>query len=210
MNTLQPSAEYLAAIEEGKRHHASSKTYSGSLLRPHKPFLTEMVGRLSVESILDVGAGKGKQYRWVDPVDGKTLEQAWGVPVRKYDPCWPPYSEEPEGQFDLVLCTHTVSLIPEADLSWFMARLFRFATKGVFIAEKIGERKKAEVSDPGARSIGKSAAHWVGFMGNFAIIFRELEIVLSLREVTKRGRIVTRHIWRGGIYVGAFEAGQED
>jgi hypothetical protein len=205
-----PSPEYLAAVEEGRRHHLGSKTYSGSFLRPHKPFLAEMIQRLGVESVLDVGAGKGVQYDWIDPEDGKTLEQAWGVPVTKYDPCWPPYAAEPEGQFDLVLCTHTISLIPKQDLDWWTERLFGFARKGVFIAEKIGERKKPEIGDPENRAIGWSAEQWFDYIGAAAFLTaaagHPLEVALSTRETLKRGKITTRHIWREGLHVSSIEA----
>lgn len=204
MAPLSPSRAYYDAVEEGKRHHASSKTYSGSLLRPHKPFLTEMVERLGCRSALDVGAGKGKQWSWVDPADGKTMEQAWGFDVRKYDPCWPPYADEPKGRFDLVICTHTMALIPVSDIEWFAARLYEFAAKAVFIAEKIGERKKREVS-PG-KATGWPADEWVKFIGLVQARHPWIETVLSVRERLPRGTITTRHIWRGGEYVGAFEA----
>lgn len=201
-----PSAEYHAAVEEGRRHHADSKTYSGSFLRPHKPFLTEMVERHRCRFALDVGAGKGRQWEWIDPEDGKTMEQAWGVEVTKHDPCWPPFASEPVDTFDLVLCTHTISLIPVQDLEWFTRRLYGFATKALFVAEKIGERKKAEVADPFNRAIGWTAEKWVDWFGRFAAEYPDIETVFSAREILPRGRITTRYIWRGGVYAGAIEA----
>jgi hypothetical protein len=139
-----------------------------------------------------------------------TLEQAWGFEVRKYDPCWPPFAEEPEGRFDLVLCTHTASLIPQVDLEWFLRRLFNFADKAVFIAEKIGERKKAEVADTAERAINWSPQQWIGRIGQIAGYYPAVETVLSLRVRESRGAIMTRHVWRDGGYAGAFEAGQPD
>ena len=203
---LKLSKEYFIGVEEGRRHHASNKTYSGKLLRPHKPFLTEMVERLGAQSALDYGAGKGDQWTWVDPADGKTIEQVWGFPVAKYDPCWPPFAAEPEGTYDLVICTHTLALIPVVDLPKIMARLYAFANKGVFIAEKIGERKKGEVADPKKRAINWTARDWLGWVGGLAIGRPKIETVLSTREQTARGVITTRHIWRDGQYLGAQEA----
>lgn len=210
--SIAPSSEYRRAVAEGARHHEESKTYSGSLLRPHKPFLSKMIERIDASSALDYGCGKGVQYEWVDPADGKTLEEAWGFPVAKYDPCWPPFAAEPEGEFDLVICTHTLALIPFSDLNWVTLRLFELARKGVFIAEKIGERKKREVADPERRAIGWGSQNWVGWIGGIAPAFPHIETVLSLRTIEKRGRITTRHVWRGTAYVGAFEAqlGEED
>jgi hypothetical protein len=183
---------YYSGIREGAAHHAASKTYSGSLLRPHKPFLTGMIRRLGVQSILDYGCGKGLQYEWIDPSDGKTLEEAWAVPVAKYDPCWPPFAQEPEGQFDLVICTHTLALIPLQDLDRVIARLFGLAAKAVFIAEKIGERKKAEVADPDARAIGWQRRDWLDRIGSLADEYPQIEATVSTRERIGGATIMTR------------------
>lgn len=201
-----PSPAYFDAIAEGARHHASSKTYSGSLLRPHKSFLSEMVERLDCTSGLDWGAGKGTQYAWVDPSDGLTLERAWGFKVRKYDPCWVPYAAEPVGKFDLVICTHTLALIPVQDLDWVLGHLYAHAAKAVFIAEKIGGRKKHEVADPNNRAICWSPEQWMATISPAAAAHPEIETALSIRVREPRGTITTRHIWREGAFVGSFEA----
>ena len=203
---MKLSREYHAGVEEGRRHHLSSKTYSGKLLRPHKPFLSEMIERLGITSALDYGAGKGHQYEWVDPADGKTLEQAWGFEVTKYDPCWPPYEAEPVGTFDFVICTHTLALIPVVDLPTIMKRIYDLANKGIFIAEKIGKRKKGEVADPTKRAINWTAEQWSGFIGAYAMAFPDIETVLSTRERTERGVITTRRTWQGGEFIGSQEA----
>lgn len=209
MNSAR-SADYDRAVAEGARHHKSSKTYSGSLLKPHKPFLSKMIERLDCHDALDYGCGKGVQYEWRDPADNKTLEEAWGFPVAKYDPCWPPFAAEPEGQFDLVICTHTLALIPFSDLNWVTLRLFNLARKGVFIAEKIGERKKREVADPQNRAIGWNPQNWIGWIGGIAPAFPNIEAVLSLRTTESRGKITTRYVWRGSAFVGKFEAKLDD
>lgn len=193
-----PSKQYDLAVAEGARHHASSKTYSGSFLRPHKPFLSSLIERLRVTSAIDVGCGKGVQYEWVDPADGKTMEQAWGFEVAKFDPCYPPFAREPAGKFDLVICTHTASVIPEQDLDWFLASLFERARSAVFIAEKLGERKKGEVADPQNRAIGWTRTQWLERVAMIARQYPHIECVLSTREREPEGKITTRHIWRQG------------
>lgn len=145
-----PSAAYDQAVAEATRHHARSKTFSGKFLRPHKPFLLSLIAEKGIASALDYGVGKGAQYTWIDPDDGQTLEQAFGFEVAKYDPCYPPYAAEPVGTFDLVLCTHTLGSIPVADQAWVIDRLYSFATKAVYIAEKLGPIRKEVFSDPGA------------------------------------------------------------
>lgn len=156
----KPSGAYRRALGEASRHHAAAKTYSGRLLRPHKRWLGELIARLEIRSALDYGCGKGEQYRWVDPADGKTLESAWGFEVAKFDPAWPPYAAEPEGQFDLVICTHVLGGIPLSDHPWVIERLFAHARKAVFIAEKIGPIRKKVHGDRAGLANSWSAIEW--------------------------------------------------
>lgn len=188
-----PSHAHALAVAEGARHHRSSKTYSGSLMRPHVPFLTGMIERLGITSALDYGCGKGEQYRW-RPEGGRTIEEQWGFEVTKYDPCYEPFAAEPRGTFDLVICTHTVSLIPLDDLDWVLGRLFGFASKAVFIAEKIGTgRKKGEVADPARRAIGWTVRQWLDRIATFADERPEIATVFSSRERIADATITTRH-----------------
>jgi hypothetical protein len=145
------SRAYLSALDECRKHHESSKTYSGKLLRPHAPFIKKVIDRHGCKSALDFGAGKGSQYRWICdtptgsiPV-GMTIEQYWGLSVTKYDPAYPPFSAEPEGKYDLVICTHVLGSIPDTDLEWVIDRLHGLAGKALYVAEKIGPVKKRVV-----------------------------------------------------------------
>jgi hypothetical protein len=194
--TSGPSHEHAAAVAEGARHHLGSKTYSGSLMRPHVPYLSDLIRELHVTSALDYGCGKGEQYRWQDPFYGyQTVEERWGFEVTKYDPCHAPYTAEPTGMFDLVICTHTLSLVPLADLDWVLGRLFGFAAKAVFVAEKIGERKKGEVADPGERAIGWLVPDWLDRMQRFAKLRPKVATVFSSRERIGDATITTRYRW---------------
>jgi hypothetical protein len=194
-----PSKEHAEAVAEGAQHHQGSKTYSGSLMRPHVPFLSELISRLGVRSALDYGCGKGYQYRWRDPHHAnQTVEERWGFEVRKYDPCWPPFAAEPEGQFDLVICTHTISLIPLRDLDWAITRLLQLSRKAVFIAEKIGERKKGEIADKSQRAIGWPVSRWLDRIAPFADLFPQIETVFSSRERVGDAVITTRWTRRQG------------
>lgn len=138
------SSEYYAALEDSKKHHATSKTFSGKLMRPHAKFIRALIKQYKCRSLLDYGCGKGLQY--VEPwcPGGKTLEEWWGIPVTKYDPAWPQFAREPEGQFDIVIVTHTLGCVPVKDLPAVVDRLVELAGNGqgvIYIAERIGPPK---------------------------------------------------------------------
>lgn len=199
---MGPSEEHAIAVAEGARHHLESKTYSGSLMRPHVPYLSAMIERLGIASALDYGCGKGAQYRWQIPAHGgQTIEQLWGFEVTKFDPCYAPYAAEPEGLFDLVLCTHTLSLLPAADLEWALKRLFGFARRAVYIAEKIGGRKKREVADPQGRAIGRTVEEWLDQIAPFADECPQIETVFSSRERVGEATVTTRHRRQDGRWI---------
>lgn len=196
-----PSKLYERALAEARAHHADNKTYSGALLRPHKVFLTELIRENGIASAIDYGCGKGEQYRWVDPADGLTLEQAWGFEVFKFDPAWPPYEVAPIAQADLVICTHTLGSIPLIDQTWVLDLILNLATKVVFVAEKIGPIKKG-VHD---RQLGFAnewtRPQWEWLLGDALIRRRHVPlappapiVVLSSTERTPEGKITERSV----------------
>lgn len=199
-----PSDLYWKALAEAKAHHASSKTYSGKFLRPHKPFIGELIEQFDCKTALDYGAGKGVQYAWVDPADGKTLEQAWGIEVEKYDPAWSPFEVEPDGPFDLVICTHTLGSIPTVDHEWVIDHLLDTASKVLYIAEKIGPVKKRVHGDRVGFVNGWHRDQWRAVIG--ARIFHKFgpgikdpyvnppAVILSTTELVNGERITTRAI----------------
>ena len=142
---MNPSADYTRALDLAKEQHRESKTYSGKFLRPHRKRIKAIINRLECTSILDYGAGRGKQYEWRMP-SGQTLEEFWGITVTKYDPAYPPYAKEPTGTFDLVIVTHVLGIIPIPDLDWVIDRIYGLANKAVYIVNTTGstpKRKKA-------------------------------------------------------------------
>lgn len=196
------SPEYHKALDEARAHHASSKTYSGKFLRPHAPFILELIQRFRAGSVLDYGCGKGAQYTWVSHggdasiPEGLTIEQYWGVPVTKYDPAYPPFATEPVGKFDLVICTHVLGSIPIADLHVIVPRIFRYARDGVYFAEKIGEVRKQVFSEPGKFPRGWDHETWARYLTSHARNFPEVEAHLATREATPEGVKVKRvRLW---------------
>lgn len=188
MTELSPA--YFAALEKSKEHHASSKTFSGKFLRPHAPFIKALIEQHGIRSILDYGCGKGSQYEWVSHggdasiPEGMTLESYWGIEVTKYDPAYPPFAAEPQGQFDLVLCTHTLGSIPTADLPAIIDRLYGLARKSCYIAEKLGKVKK-QLFTAATHPIGWTREQWQALLRSRPRA--GLHLVFATRERTERG-----------------------
>ena len=138
---MKPSRLYELGVEEARAHHLTSKTYSGKLVRPHVKFIKKLIDEYDCKTMLDYGAGKGKQYEWL--VDGKTpMEEYLGVNVTKYDPAWPPYEKDPEGKFDITICTNTLGRIPFVDMDWVVDRIYALTNKVLYVAVGYGGRLK--------------------------------------------------------------------
>ena len=187
-----PSEDYRRSLDECRKHHESSKTYSGKLLRPHAPFIKAIIDRHDCRSVLDYGAGKGVQYRWVcdTPIGsipvGMTIEEYWGISVTKYDPAYPPFAAEPQGQFDLVICTHVLGSIPDGDLGWVIDRLHALARKAIYVAEKLGPVKKRFLPVK-----SRTADDWAALLRRDSPV----EVTLATRIRTPdRGVIVERRV----------------
>lgn len=193
---IKPSLAYRQCLDDCKRHHESSKTFSGKLLRPHAPFIKELIDRHQCKSVLDYGCGKGEQYRWVSHgwdasiPGGMTIEQFWGIEATKYDPAYKPYAAKPQGKFDLVVCTHTLGSIPIADLGWVIDELYGYANKALYVAEKIGPVKKNVIGRRDLCPMKLDALTWMGLLKREGPV----ECTFSARHTTEAGIIVKRVI----------------
>ena len=188
---MKPSPAYHAALEASKHVH-KGKQFTGKFLRPHAPFIKEIIDRLGCKTVLDYGCGKGQQYEWVIPSTGQTIEQFWGVTVTKYDPAYLPFAKEPEGKFDIVLCTQVLGAIPFVDRQWVVNRLYSFATKAIYISERLGAARKV-LGDNSLRGADWSAAEW-----QFGVLPESgeapVEVTLATRKIVD-GAKITSH-WR--------------
>ena len=143
-----PSPRYHHLVEQYVEMHihgepfrqiAAEHTFSGgSLLRQCVVAIKKLIDEQSARTILDYGAGKGRQYEplIVKTSDGRRFESVqefWGVAsITCYDPGYPPFRRLPQGPFDGVVCTDVLEHCPEDDLPWIMDEIFGFAGKFVF------------------------------------------------------------------------------
>jgi hypothetical protein len=186
-----PGPAYQRALELTQGHHASqNKTFSGQFTWKQRHRIKEVIDRFAVASILDYGCGQGKQY---DPArnrdeTGRSLEQFWGVGATKYDPGVPVYAAEPRGKFDLVLCVQVLASIPRDSLPWVIDRLYGYAGKAIFVAERIGAPHKRIY-----QSIAPEMPHGIGVDEWLALLRRPGDPVRLIAAFHKRDE---RKGWR--------------
>lgn len=182
----KPSVAYHAALEASKQVH-KGKQFTGKFLRPHAPFIKEIIDRLGCKTVLDYGCGKGQQYEWVIPSTGQTIEQFWGVTVTKYDPAYPPFAKEPEGKFDLVICTQVLGAIPVSDIPWVVSRLYNLADKAIYVSERLGDARKV-LGDNALRPTEWTEREWQNAIGRET----NIEVTLATRSIVD-GHKITSH-----------------
>lgn len=146
MPQLTPA--YYRALEKTQRHHLAKqgKTFSGRFTWKQRHRIKGLIDRFEAKTMLDYGCGWGKQYTERDD-QGCSLADYWGVDPVKYDPGVPHFQAEPRGKFDLVICVQVLGSIPRADLPAIIDRLYGFANKAIFVAERIGQPHKAIFDD---------------------------------------------------------------
>ncbi len=162
-----PSNAYFEALDATRRHHAGgAKTFSGQFTWKQRHRIKDLIDRYNVESILDFGCGRGKQYQNIDE-DGRTLEEYWCIKTTKYDPGVVGFDEEPKGKFDLVLCVQVLGSIPRKDILWVVDKLYGFANKAIFVVERItkdGPRKKIYVEIQDEMPYNLSGHDWINLV----------------------------------------------
>lgn len=190
---MKPSPAYHAALEASKEIH-KGKQFTGKFLRPHAPFIKEIIDRMGCKTVLDYGCGKGQQYEWVIPSTGQTIEQYWGVTVTKYDPAYPPFAKEPEGKFDLVICTQVLGAIPVSDLPWVIGRLNSIAIKALYVSERLHTPRK-QIADNSKRPAW-TVKDWQKALPRNNTMDPDycvgIEITLATREIIN-GEKITKH-----------------
>lgn len=114
------------------------KAFPGNELPKFIVPIKELIVNHGAKTLLDYGAGKGRQYdpgEIRDP-DGTTypdIRSFFGVDnIVCYDPAFGGHNELPDGKFDGVVCTDVLEHCPPQDIPWVIKELFEFADKFVF------------------------------------------------------------------------------
>lgn len=146
----EPSPRYYEALRATQEFHATHKTFTGRFLIRYSADVKALIEEYDCKTMLDYGCGKGRQ--WSEPMDlenpSPMLADFLGLKrtnITLYDPGVPKFEEEPEGKFDIVVCTQALGSIPIADLPWAVERLYGFANKCVYVAERLAAHVKKDI-----------------------------------------------------------------
>lgn len=142
-----PSPRYSALLDYYRRMHEEGdpeqnirpeNMFDGRSLLPFGGTIKELVDDFAAGTILDYGAGKGRQYLpelTINLEDGRSfdgLPAFWGVEVTCYEPAMPGSDHLPDGPFDGVISTDVLEHCPEEDIPWILEEMFGRAAKFVF------------------------------------------------------------------------------
>lgn len=207
LNKVSPA--YFKALKDAKTLQATTNKFSGKFIRPHAWYIKLLIKTFDIKSILDYGCGKGQQYEWRIPATsieqwdehvlakgaglippGITLEEYWGIEVTKFDPAVPKYAKEPEGMFDLVICSHVLGTIPEQDLPIIVDRIYSLTGKFLYVVEAIGNPKKDWTDEPGCPR-GWYSPQW-------------LELLAPPKPPRVTTELVVRYRCDAGSFIGRF------
>ena len=114
------------------------QTFDGRSMPAHAGNIRSIINVLGSQSILDYGAGKGKQYEpmSIESPDGQKfpdIKTFWNVAsIECFDPGHQPFAKLPKGKFDGVVTTDVLEHCPKEDLPWIIAEIFGFATEFVY------------------------------------------------------------------------------
>jgi hypothetical protein len=136
---------YFRAGELVRSHNQKNrgKTFSGRFTWKLRDEIKQVIDRFDITTMLDYGCGAGKQYDRADPRnEGQPLEEYWNLVPTKYDPYFPQFESQPAGTFGLVICVQVLNNVPKSDLPAFVDRLYSYASRVLFVAERLGAPRK--------------------------------------------------------------------
>lgn len=166
-----PTEDYYRALKATQELHATSdKKFTGRFLLRYLEDIRKLCRDYGVRSILDWGCGKA--ICWKEPIEAWSGDIRVNVRLKDYlaiesfalhDPGVSEYSKDPDGKFDMVICTQALGSIPIADLPWAIHRLCGYANKVVYVGERLGKVRKRVHHDMAAAGLmphGWSHAQW--------------------------------------------------
>lgn len=142
--------EYIAS--EYRRLHAAKK-FSGACLKKHLPEIKLLIAAHDCKSVLDYGCGKAT-YHHEARLPNTTL----------YDPYYAPYSKEPTGTFDMVICTDVMEHVPENEVGKVLADLINFTDKVLFLAISIVPARKTFANGENVHLTIRPKEWWEGML----------------------------------------------
>ena len=202
---LSPSPRYLELVAQYQHLHRHGDPERGvlpehqyvgrSLPRQVKPIKT-LIDRFASKTILDYGAGRGKQYTapiGAPPTDGSpplTIPDYWGVDsVTCYDAGYEPFGTLPTGTFDGVVCTDVLEHVPQQDLAWVLDEIFSYARKFVFINLASYPAKAILPNGENAHCTVEPLAWWHQTIKAAAADHRHIHCDLSVETTRSRTRV---------------------
>ena len=120
-----PSRNVMDIIEDYKEQHKNPQRYWGASFKRHGKLLQPEIRRRKINSILDFGSGKGKQYT------SRNLHELylWGIMPSLYDPAVQGIDTVPSGTFDAVINTDVLEHIEEDQLDSVLELIYKKANK---------------------------------------------------------------------------------
>lgn len=205
-----PSARYRELLQQYQQLHtdgektlglAPEDTFPGQSLPAQAPMIKRLIDATNAKSILDYGSGKGKQYhpRAIriegDLTQYASIQEYWGVEeITCYDPCYAPFNQLPETQFDGVVSTDVLEHCPEEDVEWIIDGLFAFSKKFVFGNIACYPAKKHLPNGENAHCTIKPGQWWVEYIQQAANRHpgRVFEFLLDVQVETENGPAIQR------------------
>jgi hypothetical protein len=142
-------------------------TFPGLSLPKEASRIKRLIKLTGATTILDYGAGKGRQY-WPyrirdeeERTEYPDIRSYWAVSdIRCYDPAYAPFTELPNGTFDGVVCTDVLEHCPEEDIPWILDELFGYAKKFVYANVACFPARKRLPSGGNAHCTVKPVGWW--------------------------------------------------
>ena len=195
----RPSPRYLELLEQYRLMHTegeqfrqipAAETFSGQSLPRHATKVKKLIDAFGAKSILDYGAGKGRQYtsfkvKLPDGSEYSTIPAYWGIDrLVCYDPGYEPFSKLPAAQCDGVISTDVLEHCPEEDVPWIVSELFAFARMFVMANVACYPARKRLANGENAHCTVKDLAWWEGVLNEIGPTYPQVRYWFLLDHIT--------------------------